>query len=192
MLNFSPVENRALKDVNSTSTVFSNLSRFNLAQLILACTACALMFSMFIYVCNLNSNEYTFLIVYIFLMCSITGLYAFYRFKALAVLRERSMENIADSANITEQQRLKDKAIHRNLTYGGNEVFTNVNDDVAASNIKADMIGENLLTSTTSDVVYADNGDKYRRDSYIFDNVAVILFVAAVNLGALIIFGVIG
>ena len=155
MLNFSPVENRALSDASNTSMVFSMITRLNQAQLVLTVTACILMLSMFIYVCFLDANTYTFLFVYVFLMCSIIGLYAFYRRKALSVLREKDMDDIADSAKTAEQQRLVDKAMHVNLVEGGSEgnVFpgksSHITSLVTSHNpISDDIIGQNLLPSS--------------------------------------------
>ena len=60
--------------------------------------------------------------------------------------------------------------------------------------ISDDIIGQNLLPSLSgvSSVQYKSNKDKYKRDNYIFDNAVVLVFLGLVNIGAIIIFGVIG
>ena len=110
------------------------------------------------------------------------------------------MDAIADSAKMAEQQRLVDKAMHVNLVDGGSEgnVFPGKSSHITSlvtthNPISDDIIGQNLLTSSgASSLQYKTNKDKYKRDNYIFDNAVVLVFLGLVNVGAIIIFGVIG
>merc|ERR1712196_381551 len=114
MLNFSPVENRALSSSQSTTKVFQMINLFINAQLLLSMIASAMLMSLFIYVVNEKSDTWTFLIVFMFLISSMCGLYSYYRYRAMCTLKESdtSMADITDAAIDSEKQRLNDKFTH--------------------------------------------------------------------------------
>ena len=200
MLNFSPVENRALARPSRTSDVFSALIQHNYVQLFLAFSASSLLLSLFVFVCINGSDTWTFLIVFLFLVCSSTGLYCFYRFYALMRLRRFNLDEIADSAVCAEEQRLGDKSMHLTLTEGGGNLTlrsTNMASMVATHNPISDvrasvMSRSTALTTTTaavsSSAAFNDKNDDYTWDNYVLDNTCISIALGIVNVGAAISF----
>jgi hypothetical protein len=176
MLNLSPVENRALASSQSTSKVFETISLFINVQFLLSIIASAMLMSLFIYVVNENSDTWTFLIVFMFLICSMCGLYSYYRFRALHTLKESniSMTEITDAAIDTETQRLNDKFTH--------VVLSDVKEDNLTSTMfKLDSsVGNPLFPGSPSSAAFAAQTTKsgpddhqYTHDNYILENLVM-------------------
>ena len=192
LLNFSPVENRAFGDILKTPKVLPSILRFNQLQLALASSACVLLLTLFVYVCTLGTDTYTFLIVFMFLLCSIIGLYAFYRSRALVVLKQCGINDIAESAKLAEEQRLGDKSMHFGLTEGDIRLNAPKNAVTIQNPMTEDeAIGQSLVPPITaggnhnnSDV----NVKNYKGDNYMLDNTTVVLLLGAVNVGVIATF----
>ena len=192
LLNFSPVENRAFGDILKTPEVLPSILRFNQLQLALASSACALLLSLFVYVCTLGTDTYTFLIVFMFLLCSIIGLYAFYRSRALVVLKQCGIDDIAESAKLAEEQRLGDKSMHFGLTEGDIRINAPKNAVTTQNPLTEDeAIGQSLMPPITAGGNH-DNSDvnveNYKGDNYMLDNTTVVLLLGAVNVAVIATF----
>jgi Na+/melibiose symporter-like transporter len=123
LLNLSPVENRALasapakalvpdNDATATAAVLNVIGTFVNAQLLLSVVASTMLMALFITVTVEGHQTWAFLIVFLFLVTSMSALYSFYRYQALQLLTEQHPGDICDAAMDTERQRLNDKRLH--------------------------------------------------------------------------------
>lgn len=98
--------------VASTSEVLSSIARFVSAQLLLSVLASALLMALFITVTIEGHQTWAFLIVFLFLVSSMSGLYSFYRYRAMQVLSIQDPIDVFEAATDAERQRLNDKHLH--------------------------------------------------------------------------------
>jgi Na+/melibiose symporter-like transporter len=198
MLNFSPAEVRSFATRKHTEEVRSNMVKLSRAIFFLSVTSSVFLLALFGYVVDKGNNSWTFLIVFLFLICSMCVLYAYYRTRALGELSDYTLSEIADAAQDTEIQRHNDKAMHQALAKGEN--FTDGTPDstrgggaaLAASAgtetaIDLQLLGD--LNDSMNSTQEKSTGKSYENESYFLDNLAVASGLGVVILGTAIAFG---